>query len=65
MASKKGIDISEHHVVSIDAMPFHLCTSNFKKLKGRTESYFYDHQKRCLNFGLRQFYPNGCKFELN
>ena len=40
MASRKGIHFSGHYVVSINAMPFHICTSNSKKLKGRTESYF-------------------------
>ena len=40
MASRKDIDISGHYVVSINAMPFYICTFNSKKLKGRTESYF-------------------------
>ena len=40
MASRKGINISGHYVVSIKAMPFQRCTLNSKKLKGRTESYF-------------------------
>ena len=42
MASRTGINISGHYVVSINnAMPFQLlCTLNPKKLTGRTESYF-------------------------
>ena len=40
MATRKGINISGHYVVSINAMPFHRCTLNSKKLKGRTDSYF-------------------------
>ena len=40
MASRKGIHISGHYVVSINAMPFHIHTLNSKILKGRTESYF-------------------------
>ena len=40
MASRKGINISGYYVVSINAMPFHICALNSKKLKGRTESYF-------------------------
>ena len=71
MASRKGIIISGQYVVSINAIPFHTYTSNFKKLKGRTESYFVlfltlnDHQTRCFNFELRRIYPNGCKSELD
>ena len=41
MASKKGINTSGHYVVSINAMPLHICTLNSEKLKGRRESYFY------------------------
>ena len=58
MATRKGIHISGHYVASINAMPFHICTLNYKKLKGRTESYFIfflkldDHLTRCFNFGL-------------
>ena len=44
MASRKGIHISGHYVISINAtvpgMPFHIRTLNSKKMKGRTESYF-------------------------
>ena len=71
MASRKGIPISGHYVVSINAMPFHIWTLNSKKLKGRTESYFIlflklnDHQTRCFNFGLRRVHLNGYKFKLN
>ena len=71
MASRKGIHISGHYVISINAMPFHMCTLNSKKLKGRTESYFIlfsklnDHPIRCFNFGFRRTHPNGCIFELN
>ena len=70
MASRKGIHISGHYVVSINAMPFHICTLIFSKMKGRTESYFIlasklnDHPTWCFNFGLRRIYPNGCKFKL-
>ena len=54
MATRKGIQISGLYVVSINAMPFHICALNSKKLKGRTESYIilflklYDHPTRCL-----------------
>ena len=71
MASRKGINISGHDVVSISAMLFHICTLNSKKLKGRTESYFImfkklnDHPTRCFNCELRRIHHNGCKFELN
>ena len=34
MASRKDINISGHNVVSIIAMPFHMCTLSSKKLKG-------------------------------
>ena len=41
MASRSGINISRHYVVSINALPFHIiCTLNSEKLKGQTESYF-------------------------
>ena len=40
MASRKGIDISRHYLVSINAMPFYICSLDYKKLKGRTVSYF-------------------------
>ena len=71
MASRMSINISEHYVVSINATPFHICTLNSKKLKGRTESYLplflrlNDHQTRRFNFGLRRIHPNDCNFELN
>ena len=59
MARRKGILISGHCVVSINAMAFHVCTLSSKKLKGRTESYFIlflklnHHPKRCFNFEFR------------
>ena len=71
MASKKGINISGHYVVPINAMSYHIYTLNSKKMKCRAESYFIlflklnDHQTRCFNFGLRRIHPNGCKFKLN
>ena len=40
MVSRKGINISVHYVVSINAMPFHICTLISQKLKRRTELYF-------------------------
>ena len=40
MASRTGINISGHYVVSINAMPFHICTLDSKNLKSQTESYF-------------------------
>ena len=40
MATKKGIRLSRHYVVSINVMPFYICTWNSKILKGRTEEYF-------------------------
>ena len=54
MASREGINISGHYLVSIKAMPFHVCALNSKKLKGWTGSYFTlplklnDHQTRVL-----------------
>ena len=71
MASKKVIHISGHYVVSIHALPFHICTLNSIKLKSRTKPYFIlflkinDHPTRCFNFGLRRVHPTDCKFELN
>ena len=56
MASKKGIQISGHYVVSTKVLPFHVYTLSSKKLKDRTESYFImflklnDHPTRCFNF---------------
>ena len=38
MATRKGINIFGHYVISINAMPF--CTIYSKNMKGRTESYF-------------------------
>ena len=69
MTSRKGINIVGHYVVSINVMPFNICTLNSKKLKGRTESYFIlflklnDHQTLYFDFGLRRIDPNDCKFE--
>ena len=73
MASRTDIYISGHYAVSINAMPFHICTFNSKKLRGRIESYFIlvlflklnDHQTRCFDYGLRRIHPTDCKFELN
>ena len=73
MTSRKGINFSGHYVVSTNAtgMSFHVCTSSFKKTKGRTESCFTlllklnDHPTRCFDFGLRRIRPNDCKFELD
>ena len=68
MATRKGIHISGHYVVSIKAA-FSYMYSEFKNLKGRTEMYFImfikfnDFPTRCLNFGLRRIHPNGSKFE--
>ena len=39
-ASRKSRNISEHYVISINAINFHVCTLSSKKLKDRTESYF-------------------------
>ena len=71
MASRNGIHIfSGHYVVSINVTPFHVCTLNSKKLKGRTESYFTlflkinNHQIRCFIFGLCRIHLTGYKFEL-
>ena len=36
MATRNDINISGHYVVSINALPFHICTLISKKLKGRT-----------------------------
>ena len=40
MATRKGIHISGLYVVSINAMPFYVCTLNSKILEGRTDPYF-------------------------
>ena len=69
MASRKGINISGHYVVSINATRYAFSYMHFEflKNKGRTERYFIlfltlnDHQTRCFNFGLRRLYRNGCK----
>ena len=64
MVSRKGINISVHYVVSINAMPLHICTLISQKLKRRTELYFIlflklnDHPTRCFHFGLRRVHPN-------
>ena len=69
MASRTNINIYGHYFVSINAMLFHICTLNSKKLKGRTESYLIflnlnDYQTRFFNFGLRlRIHPNGCKLD--
>ena len=71
MATRKSINSSGHYVVSINAMIFHICTLNSKKLKGRTELYVIlflklnDYPTRCFDFGLRRIHPNSCEFELN
>ena len=72
MASRKGINISGHYIVSINSMPFHvLCTLDSNKSKGRTKSYYIlffklnGHPTGCFNFGLSRIHSNGCKFELN
>ena len=73
MATRKGINISGHYVVSINAICIfiYICTLYLKKLKGRTESCFIlslklnDHPTRCFSFGLRRTHPNGSKFDLN
>ena len=71
MASRKSINVSGQYVVSINAMYFHVCIWNSKKLKDRTESCFIlflklnDHPIRCCNFELRRIHPNDCKFELS
>ena len=41
MASRKGIHISGHYVVSINSIPFYICTLDSKNLEGRIESYLY------------------------
>ena len=41
MANKKGLNTFGRYVVSINAMPFHIYTSNFLKMKGRTKIVFY------------------------
>ena len=71
MASRTGIHIFGHYRLSINTIPFHICSLNSKKRKGRAESYFTlflkldDHETRYFNFGLRRIHPNGWKFELN
>ena len=72
MASRTNINIHGYYFESINAMLFHICTLNSKKLKGRTESYLIpvlflnlnDYQTRFFNFGLRlRIHPNGCKLD--
>ena len=74
MATRKGIKISVHYVVSINALCLfiYLNVLCILKLKGRTGSYFIlflnpnDPPTRCFNFGLlRRVHPNGGNFELN
>ena len=71
MASRTGIYISGHYVVSINATPFHIRTFNSKNLKEWTKLYFIlfiklnDYQTRSFNIGLPRINPNVCKFELN
>ena len=70
MVTIKGIKSSGHYVVPINAVPFHICILNSKKIRGRTKSYFVlfltlnFHQTRRFNFGLRRFRLNDCKFKL-
>ena len=35
MASRNDINISGNYVVSVNTMPFHICTLRSKQLKGR------------------------------
>ena len=71
MASRKGIEISRHHVVLISAMHFRICILNSKKMKIEQNRTLYsflklnDHQTRYFNFGLRRIHPSGCKSELS
>ena len=59
MATRKGIHISGNYAAPhmIYYMPCSICTLYFKKLKGRTKSYFTlilrlkDHPTQCFNFG--------------
>ena len=71
MATRKGINISgnyaaPHKLYQICLFHIYICTLCFKKLKGRTKSYFIlflklnDHPTRCLS----RIHPNGCMFEL-
>ena len=70
MVAIKGLKISGHYVLPINAVPFHICILNSKKNRGRTKSYFVlfltlnYHQTRRFNFGLRRFRLNDCKFKL-
>ena len=55
IATRKGINISAHYDVSINAICFFiyvLCTEYSKKLKGRTESYFLLFLKLTIRHGV-------------
>ena len=72
MATKKGINISGNYAAPrIHYMPCSDLYLAFKKIKGRTKSYFTfflklnDHPTRCFNFGLSRIHPIRCMFELN
>ena len=69
MATRKGINISRHCIVSINAIClFYICTyMYYKKLKGRTESYFSlflklnDHPTRCFISVYVEFTPTAVR----
>ena len=73
MASRMGISISGHCVVSINAMSIHICTLIFFRWTVGLNRTLYlvlflklnDNQTQCFNFGLRRIPPNSCKSELN
>ena len=74
MATRKGINVfgnyAAPHILN-DLFIYLVCTLYFKKLKGRTKSYFTfflklnDHPTRCFNFGLSRIHPNDCMFEFD
>ena len=74
MATRRGINIFGNYAaphISHALFIYQVCTLYFKKMKGRTKSYFTlflksnDHPTRCFIFRLSRIHPNGCMFELN
>ena len=72
MATRKGINVSGNYAATHNTKCLvRVCTLHFKKMNGRTKSYFTfflklnDHPARCFNFGLSRIHPNGCMSEFN
>ena len=67
MATRKSINVSGNYAAPHHIKCFvHICTLYFKKMKGRTKSYFTfflklnDHPTRRFNFVLSRIDPNSC-----